>query len=68
MGRQENRRDNGKWMTRIITLDLDVKCKRCGKCGATPGGYCLECVLKNMKEGKYDHVLNKPRPLRNGSK
>lgn len=40
-----------------ITVNMDKKCKRCGKGGATDGGYCLKCVLKNLKEGKYDHLL-----------
>lgn len=42
-----------------ISIDLDKKCKRCGKGGATDGGYCMACILKNLKEGKYDHILKK---------
>jgi len=40
-----------------FTVNLDKKCKRCGKGGATDGGYCMACVLKNLNEGKYDHIL-----------
>ena len=47
--------------THRIDVDMDAKCKRCGKGGATQGGYCLSCVLKNLDEGKYDHILEKHR-------
>lgn len=40
-----------------IRIDLDKKCKRCKKGGATPCGYCLECVSKMIKEGKFDHII-----------
>ena len=42
-----------------ISVNLDKKCKRCGEGGATDGGYCMACVLKNLNEGKYDHILKK---------
>lgn len=29
-----------------IDIDLDKKCKECGKGGATPSGFCLGCVNK----------------------
>lgn len=44
-----------------IDIDMDKKCVRCKKGGATQGGFCLSCVLKNMKEGKYDHIFDKHR-------
>ena len=44
-----------------INIDMDKKCKRCKKGGATQGGYCLACVNKNLKEGKYDHLF---KPLK----
>ncbi len=44
--------------THTIEINMDVKCKRCRKKGAGPGGYCLGCVVKNLYEGKYDHILN----------
>jgi hypothetical protein len=44
-----------------IIINEDKKCKRCSKGGATQGGFCLSCVLKNLDEGKYDHVLGKHR-------
>lgn len=43
--------------TNLIDINLDKKCVRCGKGGATQGGYCLKCIIKNMDEGKYDHIL-----------
>ena len=32
-----------------ITINIDVKCKDCGKKGATECGYCLRCVAKQIK-------------------
>ena len=43
----------------MITINMDQKCKRCKKPGAANGGYCLECILKMMKEGKFDHIFDK---------
>jgi len=45
-----------------ITIDLDKKCKRCGKGGATPGGICMGCVAKAVKNGECDHILKKYKP------
>mgnify|MGYP001580031329 CR=1 FL=1 len=45
----------------MITINMDQKCKRCKKPGAANGGYCLECILKMMKEGKFDHIFDKVR-------
>ena len=42
-----------------IEIDEDKKCLRCGKGGAVNGNYCMACILKNLKEGKYDHILKK---------
>jgi len=45
-----------------INIDLDKKCTRCKKPGATTaGGLCLECVAKGIKEGKYDHIIRRQR-------
>ena len=33
-----------------ITLDMDGRCTRCRRKGATPGGLCLGCVVKHLKE------------------
>lgn len=50
-------------MTHRIDINLDKKCARCGKGGATQSGYCLECISKGIKEGKYDDILKaKGRP------
>lgn len=44
-----------------ITIDMDKKCKRCGKGGATQSGLCLKCVLKAIQKGKFDHILRGKR-------
>jgi len=44
-----------------IRIDLDAKCKRCGKSGATQNGLCLDCINKAIKQGELDHIL---KPLR----
>jgi hypothetical protein len=43
----------------MITIDMDAKCKRCGKKGAMPTGLCLACVTKGIERGDYDHILKK---------
>ena len=45
-----------------INIDLDKKCTRCGKKGATQGGVCLACVAKAVKNGELDHIINKYKP------
>ena len=44
---------------RTITIDLDKKCKRCGKGGASQNEYCLKCINKMIVEGKFDHIFKK---------
>ena len=46
---------------RTITIDMGKKCKQCGRKGAADGGICMRCILKNMRAGKYDHLLKKIR-------
>lgn len=46
----------------IISIDLHKKCIRCKKPGATQSGYCLGCVAKMVKEGKFDHILKRIEP------
>lgn len=48
--------------TPTITIDLNVKCPRCGKKGATrtPTGkvnVCLKCYVKALRAGEFDQVL-----------
>lgn len=45
-----------------IIINLDDKCKRCGKGGITQSGYCIECVTDMLCAGKFDHILNKYKP------
>ncbi len=45
-----------------ITIDENIKCQRCGNGGAVvESGYCMECITNNLKEGKYDNIINKER-------
>ncbi|MCK4499670.1 hypothetical protein KAU11_04190 [Candidatus Babeliales bacterium] len=48
-----------------IRIDMEKKCKGCGEAGA--GGYCLACVAKRIKEGKYDydHII---KPIKDAVK
>lgn len=46
----------------VIHINLDSKCKRCGKGGATDNGVCLPCINKALKNGEFDHII---KPLRN---
>ena len=39
-----------------IKVDLEKKCLKCGKGGATQNGYCLGCIAKDAKKGKLDNV------------
>ena len=45
----------------IINVDLDKKCKRCGKGGATDSGVCLACIAKAVRQGEFDGIINKVR-------
>lgn len=40
-----------------IKIDLDKKCKRCGKPGPTESGICLACINKGIKKGEFDHII-----------
>ena len=46
-----------------IHVDLDAKCKRCGKGGAVEkSGICMACIAKAIKNGEFDHIINKYKP------
>jgi len=46
-----------------IHVNLDAKCKRCGKSGAVEkSGICMACVAKAVKDGEFDHILKKHKP------
>ena len=51
----------------IIKVNLDTKCKRCGKGGATQNGVCLSCINKAIKSGELDHILKKYKGGADGS-
>jgi len=44
-----------------ISINLDKKCVRCGKGGATQNGLCLACITKAIKNGELDHIIKKRR-------
>lgn len=46
----------------IIKIDLGKKCKRCGKGDATQNGVCLGCIVKAVKAGEFDHIIDKYKP------
>ena len=50
----------------VITVNLDAKCKRCGQGGATQNGVCMMCMVKAVKNGELDHILNKHKPKLKG--
>jgi uncharacterized OB-fold protein len=33
-----------------ININMDAKCKKCGKGGATQNGYCLKCIAESIKK------------------
>jgi len=50
---------DGKHRTVVIHVDLDKKCTRCGKGGATQNGLCMKCIADGIKRGDYDHIIKK---------
>lgn len=50
-------------VTVTIDINLDEKCKRCKKGGATPSGLCLNCIGKAVTAGEFDHIL---KPAKDG--
>lgn len=48
-----------------IKVNLEKKCKQCGKAGACENGYCLACIAKEIEKGKFDHII---KPLRDATK
>lgn len=49
-----------------ITINMDRKCKSCGKLGAADNGLCLKCagerILNKMKAEQRQPLLIKPTP------
>jgi hypothetical protein len=45
----------------VIHVDLDKKCRRCGKGGATQSGLCMACIAKAVKRGEFNHILKKAK-------
>ena len=50
---------DGKHGTVVIHADLDKKCTRCGKGGATQNGLCMKYTADGIKRGDYDHIIKK---------
>lgn len=40
-----------------ITIDMDKKCSRCPKKGATQNGMCMDCTTKAMNAGEFDNEV-----------
>lgn len=38
-----------------FTINMDQKCRRCGKKGAVNGSLCLKCITKAIGAGEFDH-------------
>ena len=45
-----------------IRINLDAKCRRCDKGGATQSGVCLKCITKGVVSGEFDHIIKKIKP------
>ncbi len=46
-----------------LNINLDAKCKRCGKGGAVNNsGICMGCLAKAIGRGEFDHILKKIKP------
>ena len=48
--------------TATIEINMDWKCKRCGKPGAMKNGICMKCFSKAMVAGEFAHLLKAHRP------
>ena len=44
-----------------INIDLDKKCTRCKKAGATQSGLCMRCIAQGIIKGEYDHIFDPPK-------
>ena len=44
-----------------ITIDMNKRCKRCRKPGTADNGLCMNCIVKALENGEFDHIL---KPLR----
>ena len=45
-----------------IVINLDTKCVRCGKGGATQSLICLPCFNKALRKGEFNYILKKYKP------
>ncbi len=43
----------------VIKINVDAKCKQCGKEGATQSGYCLDCLNKQLLQKPLVIALGK---------
>ena len=39
-----------------IIIDMDIKCLRCRKKGATQNGFCLSCINKFLVENGVENI------------
>ncbi len=45
----------------VISVDLDKKCRRCGKDGATQNGLCMVCMAKGVERGEFGSIIKKAK-------
>ena len=46
----------------VININLDAKCRRCGKGGATQSGVCMACMARGVKTGEFDEIIERYKP------
>jgi len=44
-----------------INIDLDKKCTRCKKAGATQSGLCMRCIAQGIIKGEYEHIFKRAK-------
>jgi len=44
-----------------IEINMDAKCRRCGKPGAMKGGLCMKCFSKALQKGEFDELLKRSK-------
>jgi len=52
----------------VINIDLDKKCIRCGRGGATQSGVCLKCISKAIEAGEFDHIIKRAKQRPEGER
>jgi hypothetical protein len=45
----------------VVRIDMNAPCPRCHKKGSVNGGMCLRCMLKALRAGEFDHVIQRAK-------